>query len=284
MKCIFANVDIPFFLAYNKSNIIEEMGYIMNTEIKAIFFDLGDTLRVAEDNPAYVAQAKQNIADLIGVKDMDGVTFYDTILAPRYEERYRAWVLKYMCEAPEDILWTRFLCPEYDHDRLKRNAIELTWQMRQAKTAGPRHLAAGAKEGLAELKARGYKLGVISDLIGCKEVEEWLDEDKLRDTFVTVQQSSVTFIRKPNPAIFYYALREAGVAPENACYVGDNLQRDIIGAKVTDFGMTIAVNYKKKSLKLTEENMPNGVITEFPQLLDIFPGAPAVNVNKIIKP
>lgn len=256
----------------------------MSMEIKAIFFDLGDTLRVAEDNPAYVAQAKQNIADLIGVKDMDGVTLYDTILAPRYQERYRSWVLRYMCEAPEDILWTRFLCPEYDHARLRCNAVELTWQLRQAKTAGPRHLVAGAKEGLAELKARGYKLGVISDLIGCKEVDEWLDEDELRDTFVTVQQSSITYIRKPNPAIFYYALREAGEAPENACYVGDNLQRDIIGAKVTDFGMTIAVNYKKMDLKITEENRPNGVITSFLQLLDIFPGAPAVNVDKIIKP
>lgn len=256
----------------------------MHTTIKGIFFDLGDTLRSGVPDPAYVAQAKQNIADLVGVKDMDGVTFYDTVLAPRYEQRYRAWVLRFMCEAPEDILWTRFLCPEYDHARLRRNAVELTWQMRQAKTSGPRHLVPGAREGLAELRARGYKLGIISDLIGCHEVDDWLDEDGLRDTFVTVQQSSLTFIRKPNPAIFYYALREARLAPEEACYVGDNLQRDIIGAKVTDFGLTIAANYKKKKLTLTEENCPDGVITEFSQLLDVFPGAPAVRVPGLIHP
>lgn len=256
----------------------------MEKAIRGIFFDLGDTLRVAEKNPAYVAEAKKNIADLVGVRDMDGVTFYDTVLAPRYESRYRAWVLKYMCEAPVDILWTRFLCPEYDHARLRRNAKELTFQMRQAKTAGPRHLVPGGRETLEALRARGYKLGIISDLIGCDEVDAWLDEDGLRTMFDTVQQSSITLIRKPNPAIYYYALREANVAPENACFVGDNLQRDIIGAKVTAFGLTIAANYQNKALKLTEENMPDGVIISFPQLLPIFPAAPDVCLSAIPAP
>ena len=80
-------------------------------------------------------------------------------------------------------------------------------------------------------------------------------------------------------------MEEVGAQPENCCYVGDNLNRDIVGAKAVDFGMTVAVQYdRSKALKLTEENMPNGKIYTFPQLLDIFPERGKVAVDKLIAP
>ena len=67
--------------------------------------------------------------------------------------------------------------------------------------------------------------------------------------------------------------------------MGDNLNRDIVGAKACDFGMTVAVQYNKnKPLKLTEENMPSAKIYTFPQLLDIFPACGQVAVDKLIPP
>jgi hypothetical protein len=49
--------------------------------------------------------------------------------------------------------------------------------------------------------------------------------------------------------------------------------------------MTVAVQYnKQKPLKLTEENMPDGKVYEFPQLLDIFPARGQVAVEKLIAP
>ena len=39
-----------------------------------------------------------------------------------------------------------------------------------------------------------------------------------------------------------------------------------------------------RSLKLTEENMPDGKIYTFPQLLDIFPRRGSVAVDKLIAP
>ena len=128
-------------------------------------------------------------------------------------------------------------------------------------------------------------MGIISDLVGRREVDEWLDRDGLRPFFKTVQQSSITYVRKPGPAIYYYALDETGALPENSCYVGDNLNRDIVGAKAVDFGMTVAVQYNRnKALKLTEENMPDAKIYSFPQLLDIFPAVGQVAVERLIPP
>ena len=167
--------------------------------------------------------------------------------------------------------------------RSLKNASELTYQYRQTK--GRRTVVEGGAETVKELCARGYTMGIISDLVGKREVDEWLDADGLRPYFKTVQQSSITYIRKPGPAIYYYAMEEAGAQPENCCYVGDNLNRDIVGAKAVDFGMTVAVQYNKaKALKLTEENMPDGKIYTFPQLLDIFPERGRVAVDKLIAP
>jgi FMN phosphatase YigB (HAD superfamily) len=54
--------------------------------------------------------------------------------------------------------------------------------------------------------------------------------------------------------------------------VGDNLDRDIVGAKAAGIGMTIGVRYpEKKPQEVTPENQPDQFITHFKQLLDIFP-------------
>ncbi|MBR6086039.1 MAG: HAD hydrolase-like protein [Spirochaetales bacterium] len=109
--------------------------------------------------------------------------------------------------------------------------------------------------------------------MGTREIDEWLDKDGIRDLFCTVQQSSITMLRKPHPAIYYLALKEAHVRPEESVFVGDNLIRDIIGAKATGFAGTIAVEYNpEKPLKLTRENQPDCIIHSFPEILNVLPG------------
>ena len=149
-------------------------------------------------------------------------------------------------------------------------ADEMTWAYRRTK--GERVVTDGGIETVRELYARGYTLGIVSDLVGVEEVDDWLDRDGLRPYFKTVQQSSVCLIRKPHPAIYYYALDACGSAPENTCYVGDNLNRDIVGAKAAGLGMTVAVQYPdKKPQPVTDENRPDRFITHFSQLLELFP-------------
>ena len=219
----------------------------MNTDIRYIFLDLGGTFRVIDEDPAYLAAARAKIAELCGVKTEDPTRWFEDVIDKRYDA-YREWALKYMCEAPEQVV-------------------------------------EGGADTVKELCRRGYTLGIISDLVGRREVDEWLDQDGLRPYFQTVQQSSVTYIRKPGPAIYYYAMEEVGAEPENCCYVGDNLNRDIIGAKAVDFGMTVTVQYQKdKPLKLTAENRPDAKVYRFPDLLDIFPKRGQVAVEKLIPP
>ena len=240
----------------------------MERNIDTIFVDLGDTFRVIRKDEAYMYEAKKRIADLLGVEG-DPVEFYKQVIEPRYD-RYREWALRFYCEAPVKELWTRWLAYDFPRERVEAAADEMTFAYR--KTKGERVVTDGGAETVRELYARGYTLAIVSDLVGTKEVDEWLDHDGLRPYFKSVQQSSVCLIRKPHPAIYYYALAECGSDPKRTCYVGDNLNRDIVGAKAAGLGMTVGVRYPgKKPQEVTDENRPDVFISHFSQLLDLFP-------------
>lgn len=240
----------------------------MEKQIDTIFVDLGDTFRVIRKDEAYQRAAKETITRLLGTKE-DPIAFYKNVIEPRYD-RYREWALTFYCEAPVKELWTRWLAYDFPRERVEAAADEMTYAYRRTK--GERVVTEGGIDTIKELYARGYTLGIVSDLVGTEEVDEWLDQDGLRPYFKTVQQSSTCLIRKPHPAIYYYALEECGADPHRTCYVGDNLARDIVGAKAAGLGMTIGVRYPgKKPQEITEENKPDRFISHFAQLLDIFP-------------
>ena len=96
----------------------------MNTDIRAIYLDLGDTFRIIKKEKDYILDAKTKIAQMCGT-DMDPETFYDEVITPRYDI-YREWALKYFCEAPEDVLWTRWLAYDRDPEQIRKFASDLT--------------------------------------------------------------------------------------------------------------------------------------------------------------
>ena len=236
-------------------------------ETKAIFLDLGGTFREVVEIPEVYNKARARIAEICQT-DMDPDTYW-AFINKRYDV-YREWALRFLCEAPEKLLWTRWLVPELDRDYVEAHAVELTENFRLAK--GDRQVVAHGIETVRELHKRGYKIGIISDLVGTVEIDKWLDRDGIRDLFCTVKQSSVTLLRKPHPAIYFQALDEAEVRGEESVFVGDNLNRDIVGAKAAGFGGTVSVEYPGKHLKLTEENVPDCIIHDFADLLNVFPG------------
>jgi HAD superfamily hydrolase (TIGR01509 family) len=82
---------------------------------------------------------------------------------------------------------------------------------------------------LARLKAAGLLLGVVSNSEG--RVEQALEAAGLRDYFDVVVDSGILGIEKPDPRIFQAALQALRVAPEEALYVGDLYEVDVLGAQ-----------------------------------------------------
>lgn len=84
---------------------------------------------------------------------------------------------------------------------------------------------------LAELRARGYTLGLVSNRDNVARFHELLDQMALRSQFDLTLASGEVGIRKPAPGIFYAALERLGAQADESIYVGDNYWADVVGAE-----------------------------------------------------
>jgi len=81
---------------------------------------------------------------------------------------------------------------------------------------------------LTDLKSRGIILGIISNME--QDMTETLTRLGLPSWLEIVVTSQDAGFNKPRPEIFQEALRQAGVPPSEAIYIGDQYQVDVIGA------------------------------------------------------
>jgi len=242
----------------------------MTPEIQAVFIDLGNTLRVLVKDQEHMARARGEIVRLLGTGE-DPVGFVKK-LDERYKV-YRKWAFENLAEAPESELWTRWLVPDYPADKVAPLGAELTYQYRQS--MGRRVVVDGGREVLETLQKRGYTLGIISNLIGTREIPAWLEAEGYGQYFKSVVLSSVLGKRKPDPAVYLEAARRANSDPARCAYVGDNLKRDVTGTRAAGFGMVVILISREAlaEAEITAENKPDVFIHQFNQLLDVFPGA-----------
>lgn len=86
-----------------------------------------------------------------------------------------------------------------------------------------------ALSALRAVRAAGLVAGVISNSNG--SVRSILEATGLAAHLHFVIDSSLVGVEKPDPRIFHLGLREAGVAAEEAVYVGDLYSVDVLGAR-----------------------------------------------------
>lgn len=256
-------LNVPIFMKAKTENPVEMM-----PDIEAIFLDVGNTLRLVHEDEAFQAQARQQLATLIGANEPIETLFEQ--LGARWKV-YRKWSFENLAEASEKELWTRFLLPDYPAEKIAPLSGKLTRLWRDKD--GRRLPRPDVKATVIELTQRGYCLGIIANTITETEIPDWLEADGLTDCFKAVVLSSKVRYRKPGPEIYWEATRRIGVDPARCVYVGDNPIRDVEGTRKAGFGMVIILPEPGKSeneLPL-DENKPDAIIHEFSDLLNIFP-------------
>ena len=82
---------------------------------------------------------------------------------------------------------------------------------------------------LAQLKARGLSLAIVSNSDG--RIESAFKQAGIEHHFEFFIDSFNVGIEKPDPEIFRLATERAGVAPNEAAYVGDLYEVDVVGAR-----------------------------------------------------
>jgi putative hydrolase of the HAD superfamily len=74
--------------------------------------------------------------------------------------------------------------------------------------------------------------------------------------------------RKPDRRLFQLALDGMGMAAENALYVGNDMHRDIFGAR--EAGMTTVMFESDQGADVHLDCVPDHTITDFRDLLKLF--------------
>lgn len=126
---------------------------------------------------------------------------------------------------------------------------------------------------LAEARQRGLIQGVISDW-GAR-LTPILHGIGLTDHLDFVVVSAVVGAAKPNRHLFELALRRAGVAPEEAVYVGDTYRADILGGRSA--GILSVLLDRNGAVARLDGPLIRRLDEIFRLIDDLQPGAPAVS-------
>lgn len=190
--------------------------------VKAIFFDLGDTL--ASTDPPYlhrIAQAMREAGLEISNNELE-VEYIkaDYKLFLKHKDRggitpseYRQWFLPILYES---------LLSDRQVDQFRREVRDAMSQIEFGRVALP-----GAIELLDYLKAKGYILAIISNNDG--RTEEKCDEVSIREFFDIILDSTNLDLIKPDSRIFEHALKKLGLSPSEAIHIGDMYGSDVMG-------------------------------------------------------
>jgi HAD superfamily hydrolase (TIGR01509 family) len=127
-------------------------------------------------------------------------------------------------------------------------------------------------ETLAALRARGLKLGLVSNahFLPALMLEDFerLGLAQYMDAIVTSSQLGV---RKPHPAIFERVLAELGVSPGEALFVGDKVREDVQGPKALGMRAVLTHQFRQEDFD-GPGSTPDLVIGSLPELVPYIDG------------
>ena len=100
------------------------------------------------------------------------------------------------------------------------------------------------REVLAEMRVRGYKLGLVSNCTS--PTEKVLEKTGVLPCFDTVALSHICGLLKPEPPIFLKVCDELGVTPEECLFVADGGFGELDGAHAMGM-LTVRITQEKQS-------------------------------------
>ncbi|MCX8150962.1 MAG: HAD family hydrolase [Candidatus Bathyarchaeota archaeon] len=230
--------------------------------IKAVLFDMFDTLMLIEKEHAFYGPALKQMYNYIvqnGVK----VSF------PAFRDAY--------IKARDELYEKADVNMEEPHFNLRvLNALQILGYSDECNI----ELASGATNAFCSefmkyvrldddapkmlRKLHGkYRLGIVSNFAIPECVIRLLQQHDLYKFFDVVIVSGAVNKRKPNPAIFTEALSKLGVKAAEAVFVGDTVDADVKGPK--EVGMkTIYID--RRPQREIEENQPDHTIKRLSEL------------------
>ena len=213
----------------------------MPSRVKAIFFDLGETLVTQNIEDSMVTRnALEKISTILPEPVAPTTLFrlymkgYKTNDALRSEYNVEIPIQAWIPQLLERVIGKE------PQDRLVDKCVSIIVSARAANAVA----FEDAKETLKEVSKRKLKLGVMSNVSSHEVALAILNKVRLARYFDLVITSALTGIRKPDPGIFRYALYQLNISPREAVIVGDSERHDIRGGYTAGF-QTVLIDRKR---------------------------------------
>src|ERR1700675_3066505 len=188
----------------------------MNSRIRVIFFDVGNTLLFPNRERIHAPLAERGIvpdADLLRDLECRTKNQFDAMMTNNGNTDLSfAW-----------LFYSELLSEIGLNDAAIRD--QLVASIRNSGNWDT--ILPGTAEQLHEIGER-YEIAVISNADG--KIENVLRRCGIADCFRTVTDSGLIGYEKPHPEIFRHALKSLNAAPEESLYVGDVYSVDYLGA------------------------------------------------------
>ena len=202
-------------------------------ELRAVFFDVGNTLIYA--HPSVSEVCRQVLAEAGHVRDLHVIDAYMPLVDAYYEERYAEDDAFWTDEERTSSVWVgmySLLCRELG---IEDEAVEIARRVYD-EFGRPDCWALydDVRTSFESLRSRGIAVGIISNWDS--RLVRLLDGLGLGDVLSDVVSSADVGLHKPDPRIFELACERVGVLPAQAAHVGDHHYADYLGASA--LGMT----------------------------------------------
>jgi putative hydrolase of the HAD superfamily len=230
--------------------------------IKAVLFDMFDTLMLIEKEHAFYSPALKRLHEYLVEQGVN--VSYD-----KFKQAYIKARDALLAEADEKLEEPRFNLRisnalrslGYYFDPFGETVSKATLAFCEEFMKYVR-IDPDTKDILLKLHGR-YKLGLVSNFAIPECVSKLLENHGLEKLFDVIIVSATINRRKPNPEIFEEALRRLRVDASETVFVGDTMDADIKGAK--DMGMK-AIYIERRFQKEIENVCPDQKIKRLSEL------------------
>ncbi len=237
--------------------------------IKAVLFDMFDTLMMIEKDHAFYSPAVKGMHSYLvqnGVQ-VSFATFRDAYIKARDA----------LYEAADPNMEE----PHFDL-RVKNALIDLGFKsqaesevVRGATEAFCREFmnyVSIDQEAASALKAlhEKYRLGIVSNFAIPECVTKILDRHGLTGLFDVIIVSAAVNKRKPHPEIFLKAVRQLKLKPDEVAFVGDTVDADIKGGREAGMKTVYIERRPQKDLENTQPDQTVKSLSELPVAIEKF--------------